>query len=697
MSGQRPNQYLNWTDGDPSKVAQIPSNFALQGWQAGMAPPFQYMNELFYLTDLWIKYLDPLVTEGFPDQAMRLLNGGTWSFNASTGVLAWSAAFDIVIPSVPDSANETPAGSVVLNDGDIAYVVLNTPVQVSGDTQSGSPLIQNVSFTNQITTGMNITGPGIPNGATVITVAPTSVTISANATATAVGVSLVFSGAGPLVALTAASASFVPTVTTILFARRSGAVIYLGVNASQMLIRDKEFKPLLGSGYFTVYEAPAGQNLTAGQLVYISPGGSGDAGRTAGSLYPLDVSSGNQAVRGGFEGVIISDVTSGGTAEVLFNGFYEYTGLTAGAVYYADPANPGGFTLTQPTGSGQRIVQFGAATSSTVMIVNSSGSGSGQLNFPIFFNETIGAGDGSTTAFNLTEAPLNDASLLIFVDGLLLPKTWSRSGQVVTLNVAPATGQSIYAEYVLAGQSYITANQDAPIEVPNGVITEFSTAGTPLNQYATMVFLDGELISRDQWALILSDSGNKIRFNTAPATGQQVYFAYFTASPAGGSGSGGVSGAANIGSGSGIFSGLVSGILNFKSLVAGAGITLTPSGSTIAIAATGGGGGGSIDVHGSASSPIAIGTSGLTPSSSMDQIWFTASTGGSVTVTANPQIVAGTTVGQRLKLKGTSSSNFVIFADGNGLSLNGPCTLNNNQTIELSWDGLVWNEDNRRS
>lgn len=42
-----------------------------------------------------------------------------------------------------------------------------------------------------------------------------------------------------------------------------------------------------------------------------------------------------------------------------------FTGLTAGARYYADPATPGGITTTTPVGTGNTIVQVGYAKSTT--------------------------------------------------------------------------------------------------------------------------------------------------------------------------------------------------------------------------------------------------------------------------------------------------------------------------------------------
>lgn len=61
-----------------------------------------------------------------------------------------------------------------------------------GTITSGSPTITGVATTNAIWVGMPISGPGIPAGATILSlVANTSVTLSANATATTAGATAV--------------------------------------------------------------------------------------------------------------------------------------------------------------------------------------------------------------------------------------------------------------------------------------------------------------------------------------------------------------------------------------------------------------------------------------------------------------------------------------------------------------------------
>jgi hypothetical protein len=110
------------------------------------------------------------------------------------------------------------------------------------------------------------------------------------------------------------------------------------------------------------------------------------------------------------------------------------------------------------------------------------------------------------------------------------------------------------------------------------------------------------------------------------------------------------------------------------------------------------GGGGALVVTGSAAAPQAITAAGGIAFTGKDarQLWFVEGSGGAVTVTANPQIAAATTVGQELLVMGTSNTNTLTLADGNGLSLNGPVTLMNHQSLYLVWDGSVWVEIPRR-
>ena len=100
---------------------------------------------------------------------------------------------------------------------------------------------------------------------------------------------------------------------------------------------------------------------------------------------------------------------------------------------------------------------------------------------------------------------------------------------------------------------------------------------------------------------------------------------------------------------------------------------------------------------GTLASPITVDeTVGIIPTKELRQIIFVESDGGTQTVTANPQIAAGTRIGQELTLVGTSDTDELILNDGTGLKLNGALKLNNNQSAALFWNSTDWQEISRR-
>lgn len=109
----------------------------------------------------------------------------------------------------------------------------------------------------------------------------------------------------------------------------------------------------------------------------------------------------------------------------------------------------------------------------------------------------------------------------------------------------------------------------------------------------------------------------------------------------------------------------------------------------------GGGGGGELAVTGSKGTPqvIVAGTGiAYVDGGNARQMWFIEGSGGTVDVTANPQVAAAGTVGRELVLSGTSNANAVYFENGNGLKLNGPCMLGQDDNLGLVFDGSDWVE-----
>lgn len=82
-----------------------------------------------YLWDgsLWKSGLTPTTSlRMHQDLGMKLVEGGTWSFDLASGDVSWGTSAYIQIPGVALNRNELPTGSFTLNaDGDAAYVEVN--------------------------------------------------------------------------------------------------------------------------------------------------------------------------------------------------------------------------------------------------------------------------------------------------------------------------------------------------------------------------------------------------------------------------------------------------------------------------------------------------------------------------------------------------------------------------------------------
>lgn len=114
------------------------------------------------------------------------------------------------------------------------------------------------------------------------------------------------------------------------------------------------------------------------------------------------------------------------------------------------------------------------------------------------------------------------------------------------------------------------------------------------------------------------------------------------------------------------------------------------------------GGGSAPTIAGTVGSPITNdGTSTLVLGVTLtaDNVAFVASTGGAVTMIADPQLPSTTVDGATLTIFGTSNTNTLTFVNGSGLSLNGSCVMNANQALTLRYDlsASLWREQGRRA
>lgn len=114
--------------------------------------------------------------------------------DASSGVLTFNSFTDDT--GIPADGTTTWARATDSDDAFVADLSVGRTWARPGDTTSGSASITGIADTSDLLAGQAATGPGMPAGATIITVdSGTAVTISDNATATATAAALVFNDA----------------------------------------------------------------------------------------------------------------------------------------------------------------------------------------------------------------------------------------------------------------------------------------------------------------------------------------------------------------------------------------------------------------------------------------------------------------------------------------------------------------------
>ncbi|CAM6004924.1 unnamed protein product [Sphagnum balticum] len=268
-------------------------------------------------------------------------------------------------------------------------------------------------------------------------------------------------------------------------------------------------------------------------------------------------------------------------------------------------------------------------------------------------------------------------------------------------NVATSTSLQGQLDELDAALSSMGLYYQIPTGTVDGTNATFYLTQAPINAQSVVAFTDGlsekpaeytvEQIS-GQWAVVFG-------VGHIPAAGQTPLVLYMTGSSGVGVG-GGVQAIENEAGGVGIFYENNVNIALLKSLVAGTNTSIVDNGNgTITISSTGGGGG-SVEVHGSAAAPVSVVPSvGITPTSAAEQVWWiTPSTGsGAVPITASPAIAAGSSIGQRLKLKSVAAANYITIPNGAGTDQDGPISMGTyGQAIDYTWDGTNWSEDSRR-
>ena len=140
------------------------------------------------------------------------------------------------------------------------------------------------------------------------------------------------------------------------------------------------------------------------------------------------------------------------------------------------------------------------------------------------FTTNVYTGDGSTTAFTLSQSVSNVNNLIVFIDGVYQVPTaaYTVSGTTLTMTAAPANTRKIVAYSVKHMVSGSNINHNS--FTGNGSAVAFTLATAPVNENNTQVFLDGVYQHKATYAT----SGTTITFDAAPASGVAIEVMVFT-------------------------------------------------------------------------------------------------------------------------------------------------------------------------
>ena len=176
---------------------------------------------------------------------------------------------------------------------------------------------------------------------------------------------------------------------------------------------------------------------------------------------------------------------------------------------------PVGTTAQRPGSPAAGYFRYNSTTSKFEGYTDSWGSIGGGSGTNMDTN--IYTGDGSTTAFTLSNAPDDENNLMIFVDGVFQAhNAYSVSGTTLTLSAAPASGRVItaYHSTTTVGGSNNTINT----MTGDNSDTTLTLSVAPVHENNVQVYFDGVYQSKSNYSI----SGTTLTFSTAPPTGVLV-------------------------------------------------------------------------------------------------------------------------------------------------------------------------------
>ena len=126
-------------------------------------------------------------------------------------------------------------------------------------------------------------------------------------------------------------------------------------------------------------------------------------------------------------------------------------------------------------------------------------------------------GDGSTTAFTLSQAPDSEDNIIAFIEGVYQnPNDFVLNGTTLTFDEAPANSRKIVVYHVkgaVAGQNLTISTMTG-----DGSDTTLTLSIDPISENNVQVYIDGVYQNKDTFSV----SGTTLTFSEAPPNGSKV-------------------------------------------------------------------------------------------------------------------------------------------------------------------------------
>ena len=191
--------------------------------------------------------------------------------------------------------------------------------------------------------------------------------------------------------------------------------------------------------------------------------------------------------------VLSMSITNENATQVYVDGVYQsknnYT--TSGSTLT--------FSTAPPNGAAVEVVHIKAVDASSL-------------------NQNSFTGNGSTTAFTLSQSIDDENKTFVFIQGIYQEKSmYSISGNTITFSTAPQNG---YTVEVMAFDTITIQTNSVAIDNFNGdgSTTGFALSVTPLNENVIDVYINGLYQQKNTFSL----SGNTLTFSTAPPNSSTI-------------------------------------------------------------------------------------------------------------------------------------------------------------------------------